>query len=272
MILNPIPNVKTLEAIDYQAELTSGRTIPLVMKCISPIDDEIHFFVVKFYSDMELGVRGLARELFASLLSQALGITTPEAAIINVFDELYYGIPDLKIRKKLKDSPGLNYGCKYLTGVFQFSYLPSAAISAAVDVFAFDMLIHNYDRRVGKPNMFQTNEDLIIFDHEMAFPYASPNMIIGGVKSLKLERNANFIVNHVLYKPLRTIISGKKYEIMFEPFVDKIAMLSDEILDRIGEEIPDEWHSDEIANIKEYIRGVRDNSDSFLRNLQEVLA
>jgi len=39
------------------------------------------------------------------------------------------------------------------------------------EIFAFDLMVQNPDRRKGKPNLLRKGDELAIFDHEMAFSF-----------------------------------------------------------------------------------------------------
>ncbi len=47
--------------------------------------------------------------------------------------------------------------------------IPAAMWQTAVDIFAFDALIQNPDRRYSNPNLFTKGDRVYIYDHEMAF-------------------------------------------------------------------------------------------------------
>jgi len=261
-----MPYVPTLDAITVD-KMLRGRTGPLLMQCAPISSDELTSYVVKLYGDVELEHRALARELFGALLGQVLGLTVPAMAVINVHEGLREGINDSVVKEKIRRSPGFNFGSKQVAGLPIFRYLQESQLQRGAEVFAFDMLIQNPDRRKGNPNMFQGSEDLVLFDHEMAFSYASPVMMVGGVpKPGVLERRDPVIKNHVLYNSLK----GKS--VRFDAFTARLQDLSGDVMDAIVDRLPKEWHTEELDSIRSYLLQVRDAAPRFKRSLQEVLA
>jgi hypothetical protein len=271
MSLLPVPNVPVLTAISVGEPKMSGRTKPISMWCASADGSEQADYVIKLYGNVELGTRSLARELFAALLGQAMCFSIPAVAIVNISPDLIQSAAWSSVSDHLRKSPGYNFGSRTLQTPITFQRLPSELIQQAANVFAFDMLLQNPDRRKGKPNMFQDSEDLILYDHEMAFPYAAPGMLLmPQVEPWSLARTDPMVTNHILYNALRG--NG---EINFDGFLEHIEELTDDILDQIAERVPSEWRSSnppEIDNICAYLRKARDHIDLFRRCLLEVIA
>jgi hypothetical protein len=271
MALLPVPYVPRLDAISVDGVMRTGRTRPLLLHCASISNHELTPYVVKLYGDASLGHRCLARELFGTLLGQVFGFRVPRAAIIDVHQGLSQGVGEPAMREKIQRSPGLNFGSEYLQGAISFSYLPESHLQLAAEVFAFDMLIQNLDRRKGNPNMFQDCDGLIMYDHEMAFPYASPEMMVDGVPEPGvLDRGEPIIKNHALYDWLKKGLK-RGDTIKFDAFIDKLKDLSGDVMDAIVDRVPTGWRTEELLVIRSYLLQVRDRAPRFKRSLQEVL-
>ncbi|MBI5842947.1 MAG: hypothetical protein HZB19_22875 [Chloroflexi bacterium] len=148
------------------------------MCCKSRVSD----YIVKLWNTPELGlgVHSLAREIYGVLLANFFGLSTPDIAFVNIEADFSFGIPDPVIRERICQSPGLNFGSKYLSDVIIFNPpVTPAKLHEAAMIFCFDMLAWNVDRNLRKPNMFDTSKGFILFDHEQAFPYSKPQMMIG---------------------------------------------------------------------------------------------
>ncbi len=78
-----------------------------------------HAWVVKFQNNPQ-HTRVLANELVASRLAAAVGLSTPEAELIDVSAWLIDNTPDLEIdfgRTKQRCRPGLQFGSRYVGGL-----------------------------------------------------------------------------------------------------------------------------------------------------------
>jgi len=269
MPINDVPIVRYFEAEVVGDLKSSGRSEPIAIRCRSVESDELVDFVVKTYADFELLQRSLARELFGCLLGQVFGFSIPDAAIVNIDPNLQVAITDPNIKEKFVNSPGLNYGSRLIPpGFYEFQYIPQDLQQKALDIFSFDLLIWNVDRRITKPNLFQVPSDFILFDHEQAFIFASPGIFIGDVPAPWEVKNEPWLVDHVFFHELKRL--GNSLDIDY--FFTNLIQISDEILDTIVIQIPHEWQSEEIENIVTHIQYARDNVNLMVRCVQEILA
>lgn len=271
MTVPSVSSVPRVAALTVEEAKTSGRTLPVVMLC-APIAGAADRYVVKLSGSVELGARSLARELFAALLASLLGLRVPDPAVVELSECVARACVDADMRGRLQRSVGPNYGSKLLSPAYIYHALPDDQTEAAADVFAFDVLLQNLDRRKGKPNLFQNPEGLVVFDHEMGFPYADPTMMIGGASApWDLGRGDTLFTNHILFQPLRRRANA----VRFNQFIERLTQLTDDLLAEIVSQIPTEWTSaerPEMRNICAFVGRVRDNAARFERCLLEVLA
>ena len=267
--LLPVPLVPVLEAIAFEGVKEYGKTRPLAMLCSSPGDNGFSIYVVKLYGGLDLAHCRLARELYGALLGQAFGMDIPPVAIINIPSDFYESARDRAMANRLRNSVGYNFGSRLIEQALMppTSSVPSSHMQAAADIFAFDMIIRNVDRRPEKPNMFQNTTGYTLFDHEEAFPYARPQMWLGGLpEPWDLKEIAH---GHFFYKHLK----GKGNDtVQFDDFAAKLAVVSDDFLTTIESQLPNEWQSAEIPNIHRYLQKASQNVDKVKRRLQEAIA
>lgn len=168
-------HVSTVIATSYQMSLISGRTTPGVFICEDPTGHPVGEYVVKFRHNIETGNAGLLRELVGNLLADQLGIETPDPGIVEIGSELAPAISDQKVSQVIKNSVGKNYGSRYLTGGYYTwpndKIIPSSLKQAATDIFVFDALIQNPDRKRGRSNILWKSDVVTVIDHEMAFSF-----------------------------------------------------------------------------------------------------
>jgi hypothetical protein len=271
MPLNEIIEVNILDVVRVGNPKKSGHTHPIGMDCQSDDFSTPRNFIVKLYDDLPFNKHTCARELLGSLLANAFGLNTPEPAIINISPEICRTILDTELSNRLSRSMGYNFGSKTIEkGALLFTHVPNDKLQEAADVFAFDALIQNDDRRIGNPNMFLTPEGFILFDHEMAFPFSRPHDLIGGNFPEAWELNTSisgvFLKNHAVFRDI------KHKTVFFEDFAEKLASLNQDVLSTLVSRLPDQWMSEEINNIAEYLARARDHANQVKRCLQEVLA
>lgn len=261
----PISQVPVLNANSFQKVLYSGRTKPCVFFCEDSNSSEEMEYVVKLKAGMEHGVKGLAAELISSQLAIILGIPTPEFAIINIDSELAE-ICESNISERIAASSGPNFGSKIITGGYQTwpvgKSIPVSLKSLAGDIFAFDSLIQNPDRKTDKPNVLWKGDDLFVIDHEMGFSFIYDILPVPDPWRVTELR---FMRNHLFY----TCLKGKPVNL--ERFAGALESLSIEEIEEIIAMLPEEWRTDINEKIKEHLCAIRDNMTNFLNEVTEVL-
>jgi len=270
MPLNEIPGVDVLEVVSVGQPLRSGHNRPIDMYCQFDEFSSPQNYVVKLYDDLPLKRHTCARELLGSLLAIAFDLKTPKPAVINLSTDICQTVMNLDLSGRIRRSIGYNFGSKRVEKeAMIFTNASDNELQEAADVFAFDALTQNPDRRIGNPNMFKTSDGFILFDHEMAFPFSRPRDLLGGFPEaweLNLKGKGDFLTNHAVYR----FIKGQP--VIFEDYTEKLASMSQDVISALVSKLPDEWMSDEIENIIGYLSRARDHANLVKRCLQEVLA
>ena len=270
MFLLPVPPVSILQPTTVERTIQSGRTHPIEMSCSNDSNHPSLPYIVKPWNDLPLRQHTCARELFGALLGIIFGLTIPQPVIIYISSDFPNCIYDSELKNRLQNSQGNNFGSTRIqTGAFPFMNVPNNLIPQALQVFAFDALIQNSDRRSENPNMFQTPTGYILFDHELAFPFSRPADTFNFTQDAwELTSGPNLFVlrNHAMYKFL------KHETVILEEFESRLGELNAEILDIIVQRLPPEWRTIELDNICAYLLRAASNAHRFKRSLQEVLA
>ena len=265
---NQVPDVPIVEAVVAGEAMEKGRNQPLKMICET--ENGTADYIVKLWNNPELplGIHSLAREIYGALLANFFELNTPEVAVVEIEKDFSFGIPNPGVRERVRQSPGLNFGSKYLSDspIFNPPASPSKFHEAAL-IFCFDMLIGNLDRNLRKPNLFDTAKGLILFDHEQAFPYSTPRLMLGGVREPWEFIKEGWHAEHVLYSSLK----GKDCALEIEEFVGILYGLSNQIFATIEAKIPAEWNTPDLSKISSYLANARNHADLFKRSLQEIL-
>jgi len=250
-----------LYASSYQKEMESGRTRPCLFFC-DDNDGELHGeYVVKLKAGLENWQVGLVAELMASQIAVFLDIPTPEPAIIEIDPELADIIQAPALAGKIRESAGLNFGSKLIGPGFETwlvgEKVPGSLKQLACEIFAFDALIQNPDRKTHKPNILWKGEEIYVIDHEMGFSFVYP--IIGQ------EANMGFLKDHLFYQSLQ------EDEINLDRFAGALETLTEEHVNKMIANIPEEWDNIHITKITNHLNGITSHVNEFIDEVRRVL-
>lgn len=258
--------VPTLLAITYLKTLESGRTKPGVFICEDLKGTNAGEYVVKLKNNIETGNSGLLREIIGSLLASKLGLLTPDPAIIEIRIELAQAVSNKDVAQNLKKSLGLNFGSKFIKGGYNpwptGQRIPKNLAQVSANIFVFDALIQNIDRRSEKPNLLWKGNEIFVIDHELAFSFLLS--IIPETEPWNLEKQP-YLKNHVFFHGLQHT------DINFNGIIGEIESLSHNLWNEIEIIIPDEWKDTNFKKIKEHIESIQQNLDKFNFNIRRIL-
>ncbi len=196
--------VLELTATQFIKAMSTGRNHPLLLGCENAGGDTFEV-VVKFRGREMTGTAQTA-ELLTAQLADNLGLQVPQAAVVDVPVGFEAVIAERELVKLVKGSPGLNFGSVHLGAGFT-TWPPGrnpvgAQRDQAADIFAFDTLIQNADRRAVNPNLWARSDRLGVYDHEQAFSFLSVPIIGGAPKPWAAASQGNgfrFLEQHVFY-------------------------------------------------------------------------
>jgi len=260
--------IPRLTATQFLRFMSSGRTAPALCGCTNHFGDEVGDYVVKLRGALDLREAALANELIAAKLAVHFGLHVPDPAVVAfekpLVDLIVAVHPERKVAIDL--SVGLNFGTKHLTGVSTWPVdkaIPEERLVTAFEIFAFDALIQNPDRRYNNPNLFTRGDGLFIYDHETAFSFLLD--VLPPPDPWVVDRQ-RFLEGHVFYKRL------KSKPIELEGFIATLRSLSDDQLDLIFADIPGEWENqDNKKRIARHLTDVRDHADEFAEAIRRIL-
>lgn len=266
--------VKTATAVRFHQVFRSGRSRPCLIVAVDESGSQ-HEVVIKPSAGNERGTAASATELFCNLFATELGLRSPIPYLIEIpsgFDQL---IPekDADVRPYFADGSGRQFACRYEvdhTEVAPQRTILKEKLSEAGMVFAFDALIQNADRRVGKPNLLENSDGYLLIDHDLALTFLG-GMLIGGVpKPWALDQVGGpsfaFLRNHILYGPL----SGKQADL--SQFQTRLKNFNGELLEEIFQKIPAGWWShDQREELRDYVLEGVSNAENLIQCCLRVL-
>lgn len=248
--------------------MASGRTMPALVSCETAEGQPAGDYVVKLKAGIDRRETGLACEWIASRLATYFGIPTPEPAVVELDAQLVgQAVSDFPSKADiLEKSTGLNFGSRLVKGASTWPAgfkIPAAMWDLATRVFAFDALLQNPDRRAYPANLFIKGEDIVVFDHELAFSFlldlARPS------KPWGLERAA-YLRDHIFYRHLH------KKEIDWAGFQRSLEELPMGALGMALEGVPDEWNNGSVGEIERHLLAAAEHAADFVDEVRRVLA
>jgi hypothetical protein len=213
-------------------------------------------------------------ELISAQLADDLGLQAPPAAVVDVPVGFEAIIPEKELAAMVKSSPGSNFGSVHLGAGFT-TWPPGrdphgAQRDQAADVFAFDTLVQNPDRRVVNPNLWARSDRIGVYDHEQAFSFLSMQIIGGAPKPWSVASQAKsfrFLEQHIFYRSLR---GGR---LSLGPFKEKLGSLTNKQIQAYADSVPAAWcgKSDLCERIAEYLQEARDQRESLVNFIKHLL-
>lgn len=258
--------LRTIFALEHIDKLESGATVPMLIRGICKDTQKKDEYVVK-YIQGRITKEASCNELLGSFLAMQMGLNVPEPVLIEISQDFVATIDHLPEVKYIKNCIGYNFGSQFVNGYMEIlndQSLNEYQIDSAIDIFAFDILICNTDRRVEKHNVESNGNETLIFDHELAFGFVS--FIFPNPEPWKIpDDDLKWIKNHVFY---RRMLERRPN---FKSFVDKLDLIDDSFWIKANNLIPDEWKSDRFEKIKNHVESIKKNKDVFLQQLNNIV-
>jgi hypothetical protein len=258
-------------AVRFDGRAQSGRTFPCRLTCEAADGAEVEV-MAKLSDGCDRKVTALVMEAIAAMLAADLDLPVPEPFLVTLEPDFIAGIPDANVMAMALRSNRVAFGSMHLPPGYTSwpvrKAIPKDAVATAAEIFAFDALTMNDDRRPENPNCLFSGANLAIYDHEMAFPSTEgilgwqPPWEIGSLEYKKLTRD------HLFFEQL----CGKA--VNFDRFTGAWLAVTDERLAAYSAALPGEWnsasqHADQALL---YIGQVRDNIEAALQEVRRVIS
>ena len=149
--------LQRLTATQFERFMGSGKTSPALFTCEDSDGTHRGEYVVKLRG--AIGDSGSINEFLGNRLAAHFGIQVPDPAVVLLEHELALLVAGSRpeMASLVMSSVGMNYGTRALMGFITWPVdkrIPEELFQNAVDIFAFDALIQNPDRRRVNPNLF----------------------------------------------------------------------------------------------------------------------
>lgn len=210
-----------------------------------------------------------ARELIAALMARELDFIVPEPVIIHVSEAFVETMRGSANFQTAQNSLGFNFGNEYKTGyvvVLKDQAISAGLESKLVDLYAFDLMISNADRRLEKPNFLTNGDDILIFDHELAFGFTLELPFLRNPEPWTIrQQDMNWIGDNFCYDRMR----GKQFD--FSGFQQKLTAIDNTFWDKLETILPADWLTGQVIDIKNYLNQLIVRADLFATELNRIL-
>jgi hypothetical protein len=152
-------SLPVITATRYLTPLRAGGSLPAIVEA-----DDLGTYVVKFVGAGQ-GARALVAEIIVGELARALGLRTPELALIEVAGELGRSEPDFEVQELVLASAGINLAVDYLPGSVGFDASFDVSADEAARIVWMDAFVANVDRSARNTNLLIWHRDLWAIDH-----------------------------------------------------------------------------------------------------------
>ena len=227
-------------------------------------------YVVKLKGSDQMWQGSSLNEILGAFIAFELDLQIPEPVIVNISQDFVTNMGDRHDNFTIASgSMGYNFGTALQEGYQEM--MPGQSItkelrSKLLDLFAFDVLIGNTDRRIDKPNFLTNGKDLLIYDHELAFSFIQ---ILPFARNpdpwLILPADMDWLTRNFCYQQLR----GNNYN--FSNFTGRLSVLGDGFWKKAKAVIPPEWKNENFDIIKDYLTKVVEHRNQFATELNRVL-
>ncbi|WP_197413970.1 HipA family kinase [Terracidiphilus gabretensis] len=212
------------------------------------LGEDGHVYVVKFQNNPQ-HTRVLANEFLATRLARAIGLTTPQADLIDVSEWLIENTPELEMdlgRSRERCKPGLHFGSRFAGGLMPgqvVDYLPEEQLAEVKNIEEFAGVLA-LDKWTGNANGRQAvfvrkQRERRYTAHFIDFGYC---FHAGEWRFEDLPLRGIYYRN-VVYREVRGWES-------FDKWLSRIEKLSEDVVWEAVNEIPHEWYGGNISELE----------------------
>jgi hypothetical protein len=262
--------MEMVTATRFERQMTSGKTKPCLLTCECEDGSEVEV-IAKFSKGCERGVGALIVEAFCAMLATDLDLWVPKPLLVTVDDNFIQSLHSQArdAAAQMRASSRVAFGSTRLSDDFTV-WLPDTSITPslrqdALEVFAFDCLINNPDRRLAKPNLLFDGSRLAIIDHELALMTEGT---IGWQNPWVLGALTQAAPQHLFFARLRG------HRASLERLLGAWSAISDQRLNQYLATLPPEWigNGQTAREALAYLRSLRDNAKAALDEVARVLS
>lgn len=260
-----------IEAMRPAARLFEGTTAPMGVWGSDRETGERREYVVKLQRSERMSPRSCSFELLGAWMAREVGLFAPEPVEVHISKEFVE--QTLRGRDGFKaayQSIGFNYGSVYEEG---FTTAPADLMEASENLYeqakmlyAFDLFIANTDRGHKKPNVASDGEQMLVFDHELAFSF---------IHILPMLRNKTpWIFDDTdteIYRGHHYFNALRYKNIDFAEQVEKLTCFNQVFWDKAISLMPEPWKNEALTDIQQHLSEIIENKGAFAQTITKTL-
>jgi hypothetical protein len=253
-----------LSAVIFDNRITQHtRTQPWIVIARDNHDD-VEPYVVKLFSYAENAERQtVAREVFANVIAGHFNLSVPQAAFVDFYaNNFLHTLNKQELDIINARDPRMKFAVKYLPNHAQYNYEhPRSFYHKFTDIdsiFAFDNLILNTDRNIGKANVLLVDRRVFLIDHEYSLD-VSPQII----SEFDSETWSYRCIKHIFYDYLLDTYRPE----FFTSFLERLSTLDPNILDPYEAQLRGLGYDPCVPDyrlLKDYLSRIKDNPTKFV--------
>lgn len=248
-----------LHAIVNDECFRGSNTEPLLVVAESP-GGQRDKWVLKPAS--RLGSVGSLCELVGHRFARMVGLPVLDFDIVLVTEHSLANAPE-RVRPQLARSLGPNFATRYTPGLIDLrvaDQVPEDLRQVAIEIYGWDVLVDNADRRIDKSNLLGSDQALYAIDHEFVFSWLraigspDPSWVVDILYRLA---NDHFLCRH-----------ANRWGLPLVGLEAKLASLPSEVLRSITQDVPSPWRLGEgqqaLDSISSYLADVQSRGAAIL--------
>lgn len=282
----PIYTATTIE----QTAVLGGTTLPCMMTVVDDNCTPIGQYVVKVFGQKHINqYNPTKKEIFANILAQEFDLSVPPAALIRVKQPLIDELKENPNYKNIELKAGVYYGSKLINNHTAYTKdLKATDFDRDImeQVFAFDVLIRNFDRRrgkegnnqkieIGKPNVLLKDKEVYLIDHDLSLDISKT---YAAYKSIDNYSNVVDGVKgqHIFLPHLKKLNENNTFT--FDWFIESLRLLDFNELISCNTQInalnknPFNDPKNDFQPIVGYLKEIQKNSTNFQQLLKDLIA
>lgn len=256
--------IERIEAEFFHDFQTKGYSRPARLTCRRANGQQIEVFI-KFAGGVRDHYFGLCAEVLCSLIARQLGFSTPDPYIVNLSPEFLAGAPQ-NAKDLISRSLGLNFGTVAVGSGYGVmppdARLPQDLRKTAAEIFAFDILIQNFDRKRDNPNLLWNRKRIVLIDHESAL-----SSILKWPDFDFARMDLDKFYDHVFYSEISPADAD------FQRLAVCLQTLTPSVVDEFFNHLPSVWHNPgALSQIRKYLNFLVANCHPICNLIAERIA
>ncbi|NJN28602.1 MAG: hypothetical protein HC819_22800 [Cyclobacteriaceae bacterium] len=260
----------TIEALSSFGVFESGATLPMRVWGVDRETGERGQYVVKYKNQSRMIGSASSFEFLGAWMAQEIGLNAAEPVAINISENFVSTLSGRDGFKAASQSIGLNFGSKYVAGVTQIPptgfTLTNEQIEQAKQLFVLDLFMQNTDRGHVKPNVGLHQDDLFVYDHELAFSFLRLLSFARSKTPWILDpADSELYKKHFFYRYLK----GQEED--FSEQVNELTKLNDDFWRCVNQHMPVDFKVDELTKIKDYLLPFLNHLSEFAASIHKTM-